>query len=470
MKKLTGSKSGIKFFTAGFFSLMLVFSLSAASFGPGIDQSVQTAVTPIKAVVVRSWGGCSSGSLPWGDLNANWSTYGSLPISINFSNPALCAGLSPVTITYANLVASGANVVILENPAGGNQQYSTSEIAALKQYAQAGHDLIGTYATFEYASTYNNAGLAPLFGLPASITFDPATVAVTPTYSVSETTNLLFTGIGSSYASGGYAQSQVPTDGVWGSEDLNGARFVAKTSDNLAAITVYDQGKYHAIFISSMAEYTGNAADEQFFYNAITYTQRSYPSTPSLVTPANNALVTNYKPTLDWTDSTVPSGFPAFSHYQLQVANNSAFTGAVTTNINGITNSKYTFTTALVPNTKTYWRVRSFNTAGKSSNWSAVRSFRTAILPPSLSSPGIGAHAGSRKPTFFWNSVTGASSYSIEISTNAGFSALVGTYPASPTHYTPAANLPLGTLYWRVQALGANGPSNWSAGRKVIIP
>ena len=41
---------------------------------PPRSSAPQGAVT---AVVVKSWGNCSSGSLIWDDLNANWSSYGS---------------------------------------------------------------------------------------------------------------------------------------------------------------------------------------------------------------------------------------------------------------------------------------------------------------------------------------------------------------------------------------------------------
>ena len=498
MKKFSGFRSGTKFFEPVFLSIMLILALFAtSSFRSAYTKTVQTstpvemeaadqgsepptevltATTPdpgvegavsgrINAVVVRSWNPCSSGMLPWVDLNANWTSYGPVPIHITYNNPVLCKG----TITYANLVASGADVVILQNPSGSPQQYSASEVAALKQYAQAGHNLIGTYMTFRW-TTCNNTLLAPLFGLVGSISFQKTGKYVVETYTVLEAANLLFTGIGSSYASGGYDQSQVPTDGIWGSEDLHGARFVAKTTDNAAAITVYDQGQYHAIFISTMPEYQGNAADERFLYNAITYTARTLPSIPTLVAPANNALSPTYKPTLDWNNSSTPIGYPGFSHYQLQVATNSGFTGALVKTLNGVSNSQFTFGNSLAPNTKYYWRVRSFNTAGKSSNWSAVWTFRTRIAPPSLVSPANGAHGGSRKPTFTWNAPAGATSYTIQIAKDPGFIGLVDSVDVSATHYTPSANLPIDNLYWHVLAKGANGPSDYSTGRKVIIP
>jgi hypothetical protein len=72
----------------------------------------------VLAEVVRSWGQCSSGSLVWDDLNANWQSYGTKKIKIDYSNPDLC-GTTPITLSA--LEASGAKVVILSDPCGGLQ-------------------------------------------------------------------------------------------------------------------------------------------------------------------------------------------------------------------------------------------------------------------------------------------------------------------------------------------------------------
>ena len=48
------------------------------------------------------------------------------------------------------------------------------------------------------------------------------------------------------------------------------------------------------------------------------------PCRPSL-SPASNALLTSYQPTLDWSDSSVPAG-TTLDHYAVQVATDSSFT------------------------------------------------------------------------------------------------------------------------------------------------
>ncbi|HSQ18658.1 MAG TPA: hypothetical protein VLM83_13230 [Anaerolineales bacterium] len=219
----------------------------------------------IDAVVVRSYDGCSSSGVIWDSLNATWSSYGSVPVHIRYATPGLCSG----TITYEGLVASQADVLILSDPAGGILQYSPSEISAIQQYASEGHNLIGTYLLLQYSTT-DNRGLAPLFGLQSGVAYTAAE-DILPTYTFLEAGNPLFKHLAAPYASSGYNWSQVPTSGTWSAAALNGARLVGINGDQTAAILAYDAPAYRAVYITSMPEYLGGAADEQFFYNAIHY-------------------------------------------------------------------------------------------------------------------------------------------------------------------------------------------------------
>jgi len=193
------------------------------------------------------------------------------------------------------------------------------------------------------------------------------------------------------------------------------------------------------------------------------------PSTPTLLLPANNALTTDYTPRLDWGLVTLPVGV-TFGHYQVQVADNAAFT-APAVDESGLTDRlvhEYTPVTDLNPNTKYYWRVRSYNAAGEYSAWSLVRTFRTAIAPPTLLTPGDGELTTNRKPIFDWADMAGASGYTIQVSKNSAFTSILVNVTLVPSTYTPVINLPVGILYWRVKANGVNGPSLWSVTRTLI--
>ncbi len=190
------------------------------------------------------------------------------------------------------------------------------------------------------------------------------------------------------------------------------------------------------------------------------FTTGNPPGIPTLLTPSNMALITNYQPTLDWADVTLPIG-NSVDHYQIQVATDASFS-SITLDEN-VVSSQYVQATPLITNATYYWRVRSFNAMGHYSSWSTSRYFRTAILAPVLTAPGNNASLTSLRPVFGWQSVVGATGYTIQISRYGNFSTnLVNAKILTPT-YTPAINLQTGiTLYWRVRANGPNGPSLWS--------
>jgi hypothetical protein len=228
-------------------------------------HSTQGAIT---AVVVKSWGNCSSGSLIWDDLNANWSNYGSIPISIDYNHAGLCATSDDVTL--AELEATGADVVILDDPAGNNAQYTAGDVSALKSYALEGHNVIGTYLTFVWGSTDNRA-LAPLFGLKAGVAYTGGDLSIVPSYSERFPALPLFRDVGNPYVSSGYPYSQRPVDNVWSPNELTTGQLIARNADGSAAIVVRKGPPFYGIFIANMPEYQGSTVDEQWFYNAIIF-------------------------------------------------------------------------------------------------------------------------------------------------------------------------------------------------------
>jgi hypothetical protein len=187
------------------------------------------------------------------------------------------------------------------------------------------------------------------------------------------------------------------------------------------------------------------------------------PSLPKLSYPSSNGLLTSYTPLLDWSNSTLPSSV-SLSFYQVQVALDSKFMNIVLDESTG--QSFYPVgAPGFTPNTKYYWRVQAFGSNGNTSNWTSARYFRAAMLPTNLISPdnSTSPPLTTSRPTFNWNVVTGASSYTIQISTSSSFSSTVVNTTASGTSYVPTKDMPASkVLYWRVRAEGATGPSLWS--------
>jgi hypothetical protein len=206
-----------------------------------------------------------------------------------------------------------------------------------------------------------------------------------------------------------------------------------------------------------------------------TYATANPPSMPSLLAPPGNTLVSSNKPLLDWSDTIIPTGAAPFDHYVLQIADNAGFSNPLLTqNGYGQTyNSSGAPATALPSNTTCYWHVQVCNTNSECSSWSSVRTFRTRLNPPVAMAPVGAATVTSLKPTFSWNTVSGATSYALQVSKVTSFSTLLVnvSISKSASTYTPEFNLPASTpLYWRIRTHGANGPSDWMPYQSFSTP
>jgi hypothetical protein len=227
----------------------------------------------VTAVVVRSWGS-GSGSLVWRHLNENWSSYGSIPIAIDYTS------LHEVnSFTLADLETIGADVVIVSNPSGGTQQWTPPEVAALETYASAGHNLVGTYLllVWQGGGATDNRILAPPWGLRSDLAYlGHVDASDSP---LLEPGHCLFRNIASPLDLGGYPYAQTPDDLMWDESDLAGASFLARSDDRTTVVTTYDAGGYDAHYISSMPEYQdGSELDAtQWLYNAISCIEGTTP-------------------------------------------------------------------------------------------------------------------------------------------------------------------------------------------------
>jgi hypothetical protein len=153
----------------------------------------------------------------------------------------------------------------------------------------------------------------------------------------------------------------------------------------------------------------------------------------------------------------------------VQVATDSGFNTLVV-NDSTPTTSDFTPGTGLAANKTHWWRVRAYTAGGQYSLWSGARTFRTALLAPTLAAPPDGTVTANRRPVFDWSDVPGATSYTIQVSTNSLFTSFIVNASSGGSTFTPTSDLPLNkVLDWRVKANGVNGPSAWSAVRSILI-
>src|SRR6476469_4694885 len=88
-----------------------------------------------------------------------------------------------------------------------------------------------------------------------------------------------------------------------------------------------------------------------------------------------------------------------------------------------------------------------------------------SLPAPELATPGAGVTLKAN-PEFTWGSVPRAARYRIQVSTTSAFTSITLTADVYGTTATPASDLPLGTLHWRVAALdGSNVLGPYSAVR-----
>jgi Domain of unknown function (DUF5011) len=180
------------------------------------------------------------------------------------------------------------------------------------------------------------------------------------------------------------------------------------------------------------------------------------PATPSLTAPADNATNVAVGPTLTWNAVT------GAASYRVQVSTVNTFATIYAQDSTLTTGSKAI--SGLSNNTKYYWRVNATN-AGGTSAWT-TDSFTTIIAvpaTPSLTAPADNATNVAVGPTLTWNTVTGAVTYRVQVSTVNTFATIYAQDSTLTTGSKAISGLSNGTkYYWRVDVTNAGGASAWA--------
>jgi hypothetical protein len=216
--------------------------------------------------VVRSQGTTTlAAKNTWDHLNANWGTYGSDQVIIDYSS------LDMPGITYADIsgqspkpdtlvISSSGGWINGVAPPGG--QFTNTETAAIEQYVLEGHGLVLTGTVFNELIPNNN-DLTGLVGVTdqaymryepiSSMDIEPSAACNPLTQGVSDPFTLPYNG------------TMTPTDGNWGSGDVTTGTYCARSPGGQAAIVV-NKGVY---MMSIGAERGPNADVYQLIYNAM---------------------------------------------------------------------------------------------------------------------------------------------------------------------------------------------------------
>lgn len=345
----------------------------------------------------------------------------------------------------------------------GNKSGSTTDGTGTGAYSSSITGLTSNTLYYYAAYGHNSAG----YGLGSESSFTSSTPAVIPTVTTTTASSVTSTGFSSggnvTNAGGASTERGVVCRVVSGGGTPTYLTNTVRTSDG----TSLSPG----VFASSV---TGLAAGA--IYNYRSYAKNSIGTAYGTASPglkvytsltSNSATsVASTTFTANWTSSAEANT------YYLDVATDAGFTAFVSgyNNLNVGLVTTYPVT-GLSVNTTYYYRVRAYNTANTLTSASSTsQTVLTAPVAPSLNSTtGI----ATTQFTARWFSVTGATSYKLDVATDIGFTSYVGSFNnldvGAVLSYAITGLSSGTTYYYRVRSYNGASSDNSSTGSEITI-
>lgn len=377
------------------------------------------------------------------------------PAAPTLSSPADTATDVSLNPTLAWNASSGADNYRIQVATDVGFTAIVSDVIGLTSTSYA-PSLVAATQYFWRVNAANTGGTSAFSAIRSFTTLTPVEPPPTPVQPVL-----------SSPANGATGQSTSPTLVWFNAFPATSYHLQVSTVSNFASTVIDLTGIAGTNYVAALSTGTtyywrvlgSNTSGDSAYSTAFSFTTvPAIPAAPALSSPANGATGQATSPVLTWVAS------PGASSYGLQVATDAGF-GALVVNITGI--SSTTYTPALSAGTTYFWRANANNTGG-TSGFSSSRTFTTVpTVPavPALGSPANGATGVSANPTLTWIASPGATSYHVQVATDAGFGALVADVAGiAGVSYVPS--LSSATVYfWRVLATNSGGSSAYTAAR-----
>jgi hypothetical protein len=177
------------------------------------------------------------------------------------------------------------------------------------------------------------------------------------------------------------------------------------------------------------------------------------PASAAVIAPINlspSGSTSSHTPTLAWSKAS------GAAKYEVQVDNNEDFSSplfsASTTNTRVVPDK-------VLPSGDVSWRVRSVNSSGSASAWSAEMVTVASVGAPTPTSP-VGGEALTQPdepPLLTWTAVQGAVKYTVQIDETDDFISPISTTDTQTTSLVSPNPLATGAYFWRVKASLATG-------------
>ncbi len=329
---------------------------------------------------------------------------------------------------------------------------------------------ITTNSTFDVNVTLDT-GTTPIYAVDVALQFDPTTLQVVPDPAVAGgngitpgtiLAQILYNKIDNALGRITFSAGSSPIGstytgtGVIASIKFRALKAVAATNVTFLPTTlVSDVNSSNILGTTTNGSYT------------ITL-DTTGPVAPTPQSPADAGYQVSGNVNLTWSASTdTQSGF---DHYELQYANNSAFTSPTT--VNNITATSASI--SLSADSPYYWQVRAYDKLGNVSNWSSAWNFILDTTPPgvpALSAPANGYLQTSRTVPLSWTIPTdanGIASYKIQVANNSNFTGAT-EYTVTTNSYSVTVATD-GQYFWHVQAVDLAGNNGtYSVNRNFTI-